>query len=77
LRTFSLKFDLFLISYLLMLKDYKNWHVIKDQINALDSEKIFYNENEIWWCHIGLNVGIEQDGKGEKYMRPVLIAFIQ
>lgn len=56
-----------------MFKDYENWHLIKDQINAFDSEKIFFNEDEIWWCHVGLNVGIEQDGKGEKYMRPVLI----
>lgn len=28
---------------------------------------------EVWWCHLGLNVGDEQDGTGTSFLRPVLI----
>ena len=30
-------------------------------------------ERELWWCHIGVNIGHEQDGKGENFERPVLV----
>ena len=32
-----------------------------------------FKEREVWWCKIGLNVGVEQDGKGNNYTRPILI----
>ena len=28
---------------------------------------------ELWWCRIGVNIGSEQDGKGDEYSRPCLI----
>ena len=28
---------------------------------------------EVYWCRVRLNVGVEQDGSGSEYMRPVLI----
>lgn len=31
------------------------------------------NEGEVWWCHVGENVGIEINGKNEDFTRPVLI----
>ena len=33
----------------------------------------YFYEREIWWCSVGLNVGVEIDGKGNSYIRPVLI----
>ena len=30
-------------------------------------------EGEIWWCRIGKNIGVEQDGKNENFRRPVLV----
>ena len=32
-----------------------------------------FNHREIWWCSVGVNVGVEQDGKNQLYERPVLI----
>lgn len=32
-----------------------------------------FGTREIWWCSIGLNIGHEQDGKGTKFNRPVLV----
>ncbi len=36
-------------------------------------QQLFFHEREIWFCHIGLNVGFEQDGRGVDFLRPVLI----
>ncbi len=30
-------------------------------------------EGEVWWAAVGENVGVEIDGKNEKFSRPVLI----
>ena len=31
------------------------------------------NEHEVYWCLLGENIGFEQNGKGEFFLRPVLI----
>ena len=31
------------------------------------------NEGEIWWCAMGENVGVEINGKGVNFVRPVLV----
>jgi mRNA interferase MazF len=36
-------------------------------------KKILFKEGEIWWCSIGMNVGVEIYGKGRRFARPVLI----
>jgi len=36
-------------------------------------QKILFKEGEIWWCSIGMNVGVEVFGKGSKFTRPVLV----
>jgi mRNA interferase MazF len=54
------------------MKDYKNWHSIKSEIEKTGQEKKF-SEREIWWCSLGENIGFEQDGKHEKFERPVLV----
>jgi mRNA interferase MazF len=35
--------------------------------------KALFKEGEIWWCHVGMNIGVEIYGKGPKFMRPVLV----
>lgn len=56
-----------------MKKDYKEWHSKKTKIEHSDGIRLFFHEREVWWCSLGYNVGFEQDGKGEKYARPVLV----
>ena len=36
-------------------------------------QRPFFHEREIWFCSLGSNVGFEQDGRGEKYLRPVVV----
>ena len=55
-----------------MLKDFFKWNKQKEKINEA-SNQIFFKEREIWWIALGLNIGYEQDGKGESFNRPVLI----
>jgi mRNA-degrading endonuclease toxin of MazEF toxin-antitoxin module len=53
-------------------KDFERWHFEKEKINQSDVRSLF-NEREIWFCAIGANVGSEQDGKGDHFLRPVLV----
>lgn len=54
------------------IKDFDSWNNIKREINNNNKNK-FFHEREVWWCSIGVNIGSEQDGKGNKYLRPVVI----
>lgn len=57
-----------------MEKDFQAWHRIKKEIhNRHESIEVYFHEREIWWCHLGANVGVEQDGKGSTFSRPMLI----
>ena len=53
------------------MKNFDNWNKKKKIIN---NDKLrFYTVREIWWCYLGLNIGSEQDGSEEKFLRPVVI----
>lgn len=54
------------------MKDFDNWNIQKKQINDLTGMPTF-KEREIWWCRLGVNVGHEQDGKGNQKQRPILV----
>ena len=56
-----------------MKKDYQEWHEEKTAIEDSRDQRVFFHEREVWWCSIGFNVGFEQDGRGEKFARPVLV----
>jgi len=50
-----------------------NWTKLKCRIHINAPKAIFFDEREIWWAHLGQNVGSEQNGANEKFDRPVLI----
>lgn len=56
-----------------MPKDFDVWNSKKKKIDLKDISNVFYKEKDIWWCHLGTNVGYEQDGKNEEFRRPVLV----
>ena len=56
-----------------MKKDYKEWHSKKTKIEHAGETRLFFHEREVWWCSLGYNVGFEQDGKGEKFARPIIV----
>jgi len=54
-----------------MQKDFDGWNEIKKRA---DTEKPrLYTVREIWWCRFGVNIGTEQDGRGDNFLRPVVI----
>ena len=55
-----------------MKKDFKKWHNAKTEIDN-SPKRLFFHEREVWWCSIGVNVGFEQDGKGQYFARPAVI----
>jgi mRNA interferase MazF len=57
-----------------MTKDFDKWNKVKKNINNKNiNRELFYHEREVWWCNLGVNIGVEADGKHEIFERPVLI----
>lgn len=55
-----------------MNKDFDTWNTVKRVLDLVNN-KFFFQEGEVWWCAIGINVGVEIDGKNKMFERPVLI----
>lgn len=57
-----------------MAKAFDAWNIIKKRIDLKNSAAaVFFYEREVWWCSVGINVGVESDGKHTHFERPVLI----
>ncbi|MCX6755913.1 MAG: type II toxin-antitoxin system PemK/MazF family toxin [Candidatus Nomurabacteria bacterium] len=52
-------------------KEFDEWNIQKKNLNS--KFELFSNIREIWWCSLGLNIGVEIDGKNQNFERPVLI----
>jgi len=55
-----------------MLEEFTSWIQQKFQIHQKEKNP-FFKEREIWWCQFGQNIGDEENGKGDNFMRPVVI----
>ena len=55
-----------------MSKDFEGWGKLKTSLHARENIPTF-QQREIWWCSIGVNIGHEEDGKNALYHRPILI----
>ena len=55
-----------------MLEKFKQWMWQKISIHQKEKNP-FYKEREIWWSQFGQNIGDEENGKGQNFMRPVII----
>lgn len=53
-------------------KDFKEWHNEKVDLHE-HKNRAFFHEREVWFASLGANIGFEQDGKHEKFLRPVII----
>lgn len=50
----------------------KEWCGLKGVLCNKESNVIF-KQGDIWWASLGMNLGEEMFGKGEKFRRPVLV----
>ena len=55
-----------------MEKDFQKWHGKKSHIDQIE-HRPFFHEGEMWWCTLGINVGFEQNGHGDDFLRPVIV----
>lgn len=55
-----------------VIESFKKWFQLK-LILWHKKKKLFFKERELWWCSLGVNLGEEIFGKGEKFTRPVLV----
>ena len=53
-------------------KFFDEWNVVKKIIDQAPSVK-YFNNREIWFLNLGENIGFEQNGKGDEFLRPVLV----
>ena len=55
------------------IKDFDGWIVKKKESHYKKDEPPLFRERDIWWISVGVNVGFEEDGKNENFVRPVLV----
>ena len=53
-------------------KDFDKWNQTKKYLNN-SLRHLKFQEKEIWWGSVGVNIGSEQDGKGGEFLRPVYV----
>jgi len=54
------------------MKNYSFWGKIKSFLHN-EQPRVFFREADVWFCHLGENIGFEQDGKGKDFLRPVVV----
>ena len=54
-------------------KDFDGWNIKKKDVNSNEHNPPMFKERDVWWLSVGINVGFEEDGKHENFVRPVLI----
>ncbi len=55
-----------------MEKEFDRWNVQKKNIDLFVNKRVFH-EREILFISIGENIGFEQNGKGDEFLRPVIV----
>ncbi len=54
-----------------MERDCNIWAEIKHKLQL--HQPPLFTQGQIWWCSLGLNVGDEQNGKGDNFVRPIIV----
>ncbi len=54
------------------MKKFDQWNDLKKEVNDRN-EKFYVNPREVRYAHLGINIGFEEDGKGNDFKRPVLV----
>ena len=56
-----------------MEKDFDQWNDLKKSLHNITDNPRSFHDREIWWCSLGINLGVETDGKNDHFLRPVLV----
>ena len=55
-----------------MNKKFDEWNSVKQTTSKI-KRKVYFKERDIFFIRIGENIGFEQSGKGDMFLRPVII----
>ncbi len=55
-----------------ILKTFISWTKLKVKIH-LSEPKVYPKVKGIWWVSLGQNIGVETNGKNDKFERPVIV----
>lgn len=55
-----------------LIKIFASWTKLKIRIH-LSEKNVYPKVKEIWWVSLGQNIGVETNGKNEKFERPVVV----
>jgi mRNA interferase MazF len=64
-KKFNSRFDM-------KIKKFDEWSLLKPKINEKNKLATF-KQRDVFWVYIGENIGSEEDGKGDEFLRPVVI----
>lgn len=54
------------------MKHFDEWSILKQNIdNKIERPPV--KKGSVYWCSVGENVGVEYNGKGKEFLRPVLV----
>lgn len=54
-------------------ENFEKWNKLKQELQQSNNNPPIFKTGEIWFVYLGLNLGYEEYGKGELFLRPVLI----
>ena len=54
-------------------KRFATWMWVKHDLHESNHIPPLFKEGEVWWCHLGENMGVEINGKGNEFTRPMVI----
>ena len=54
------------------MEEFDLWNEVKKETNK-KNYPLHFKEREIYFIRVGKNIGFEQNGKGEYFLRPVLV----
>ena len=56
-----------------VVKRFLEWIRLKERLHESEAKTPLFKEGEVWWSSMGENIGVEVNGKGSKFSRPVII----
>jgi len=55
------------------MEKFDDWNEVKKEVNNHSNKKVGFKTRDIFYINMGENIGFEQNGKGEKFLRPIVI----
>ena len=59
------------VLYTDQMKDFDRWNKSKKKIDRKLRPTI--RQGKVYWCNLGANIGVEQDGRGDNFQRLVIV----